>query len=93
MKEEISIVGERGQIVIPQELRTKLGLKPKTKMLVIRRGDSVIMRKINLEQERQKLEAVFKRIDERVKRYGGITEREINKLIHDYRNEVALKGR
>ncbi|MEW6222666.1 MAG: AbrB/MazE/SpoVT family DNA-binding domain-containing protein [Candidatus Hadarchaeota archaeon] len=87
LKEEISVVGERGQIVIPRKLRTKLGLKPKTKMLVAGRGDAVIMRKIDLEQERRKLEAVFKRVDERVKRYGGITEKEIFKLVHDYRNK------
>lgn len=93
MKEEISIVGERGQVVIPKELRVKLGLEPRTRVLVVRKGDSVIMRKLNLEQERRRLEAIFRRVDERVKRHGGLTEREIDQLIHDYRAEAAREGR
>lgn len=92
MEEEISIVGERGQVVIPKELRTKLGLKPRTKVLVIRRGDSVVMRKLNLQQERRELEKIFRRVDERVKRYGRLTEREIDQLIHSYRAEIAREG-
>ncbi len=92
MEEEISVVGERGQIVIPKELRAKLGLKPKTKMLLIRKGDSVIMRKLGLEKERRELEAIFKRVDARSKRYGGVSEREIARLIHEYRR-AASKGR
>ena len=93
MEEEIGVVGERGQIVIPKKLRVKLGLEPRTKVLIVRSGDSIIMRKLNLEQERQRLEAIFRRVDERVKQYGGLTEQEIDQLIHDYRAEAAREGR
>jgi len=93
MEEEISVVGERGQVVIPKELRVKLGLEPRTKMLVAKRGDSVVMRKLNLEQERRKLKAIFRRVDKRVEQRGGLTGREIDQLIHDYRTEAARKGK
>ncbi len=50
--EEVTVVCERGQVVIPKKIRIELGLKPKTKMLVVRRGDVVVMKKLNLEEER-----------------------------------------
>jgi hypothetical protein len=34
-------------------------------MLVIRRGDAVIMKKLNLEQERRELETLFERVGQR----------------------------
>ena len=40
MEQEVTVVGERGQVVIPKEVRMKLGLKPKTKLLVVRRQAS-----------------------------------------------------
>ena len=85
MEEEITVVGKRGQVVIPKEVRVKLGLKPKTKLLVTRRGDAVVMKKLNLEEERRKLEEVFKSIDKKIEKYGELTEEEINRIIHEYR--------
>ena len=85
MEEEITVVGERGQVVIPKELRVKLGLKPKTKLLVTRKGDAVVMKKLDLEEERRKLEEIFKSIDKKIEKYGELTEEEINRIIHEYR--------
>jgi len=93
MEQEITVIGERGQVVIPKGVRTKLGLKPKTKLLVVRRGDAVIMRKLDLEQERRELEALLKRVDRRIEKYGEMTEEEIDQIIHDYRAKTAYKGK
>jgi AbrB family transcriptional regulator (stage V sporulation protein T) len=92
MEEEITVVGERGQVVIPKEVRVKLGLKPKTKLLVTRRGNAVVMKKLNLEEERRKLEEIFKSIDKKIEKYGELTEEEINQIIHEYRAK-RYKGR
>ena len=92
MEEEITVVGERGQVVIPKELRVKLGLKPKTKLLVTRKGDVVVMKKLDLEEERRKLEEIFKSIDKKIEKYGELTEEEINRIIHEYRAK-RYKGR
>jgi len=92
MEEEIAVVGERGQVVIPKELRVKLGLKPKTKLLVTRKGDVVVMKKLDLEEERRKLEEIFKSIDKKIEKYGELTEEEINRIIHEYRAK-RYKGR
>jgi AbrB family looped-hinge helix DNA binding protein len=87
------VVGERGQVVIPKELRSRLGLKPRTKLLVVRRGDAVIMKKLDFERERMELERLFKRVDRRIRKYGEMTQEEIDQVIHDYRAKTAHKGK
>jgi len=93
MEQDIAVMGERGQVVIPKEVRMKLGLKPKTKLLVIRKGNVVVMKKLDIENERRELESVFKRVDERIRKYGEMTEEEIDQIIHDYRAKAAYKGK
>jgi len=93
MEQKITVMGERGQVVIPKEVRIKLGLKPKTKLLVIRKGDVVVMKKIDLERERRELESIFMRVDKRIEKYGEMTEEEIDQTIHDYRAKAAYKGK
>ena len=93
MQQEVTVIGERGQVVIPKEVRTRLGLKPRTRLRVVRRGDAVIMKKLDLEQERRELEALFKRVDKRIEKYGEMTEAQIDQIIHDYRAKSAHKGK
>jgi AbrB family looped-hinge helix DNA binding protein len=93
LAQEVTVIGERGQVVIPKELRSRLGLKPRTKLLVIGRGDAVIMKKLDLEQERRELETLFKRVDKRIRKYGEMTEEEIDQIIHDYRAKTTHKGK
>ena len=91
MEQEVTVMGERGQVVIPKEVRVKLGLKPKTKLLVIRRGDVVVMKKLDLEHERRELESIFKRVEKRIEKYGEMTEEEIDQIIHDYRAKSSVQ--
>ena len=93
MEQEVTVIGERGQVVIPKEVRVRLGLKPRTKLLVVRRGDAVIMKKLDLEQERRELEVLFRRVDKRLEKFGEMTEKEIDRIIHDYRAKTACKGK
>jgi len=93
MEQEITVIGERGQVVIPKEIRMKLGLKPQTRLLVSRMDGMVVMKKIDLEEERRELEAIFRRIDKRIGKYGEMTEEGIDRIIHEYRAKTAYKGR
>jgi len=93
MEQGVAVIGERGQVVIPKEVRVRLGLKPRTRLLVVREGDAVIMKKLDLEQERRELEALFKRVDKKIEKYGEMTEGEIDQMIHDYRARTAYKGK
>ena len=45
---EIAVVGTKGQIVIPQEMRKQLAIGPKTKLAIYRRDDKLIVTKISL---------------------------------------------
>lgn len=38
-----TVVGERGQVVIPKDIRDRLDLQPGTKLIVMQHGDSPVM--------------------------------------------------
>lgn len=46
MKFEVAKLGERGQVVIPQEFRKNMGLRIGEKFIVIERGDMLILKRI-----------------------------------------------
>ncbi|MDG6964892.1 MAG: AbrB/MazE/SpoVT family DNA-binding domain-containing protein [Nitrososphaerota archaeon] len=60
---EVTTVSEKGQVVIPQSLRKELGIRPKTKFLVYGRGDTVIMKKLELPDLRQEWDEIFRTMD------------------------------
>jgi AbrB family looped-hinge helix DNA binding protein len=84
-KAELTILSEKGQVVIPAKIRSKMGLKPKTKFLVYECNDSVILKKIEEPDLSKELEAMYKRVDERIAKYGELSYDEINDIIHKHR--------
>ena len=86
-KADVTVVSEKGQVVIPQTIRKKLGIGPKTKLLVYGYQDAVIMKKLEVPDITKELEAMYKRIDKRIAKYGELTNEEINEVIQDYRKK------
>ena len=86
-KAELTILSEKGQVVIPAKIRSKMGLKPKTKFLVYECDDSVILKKFKEPDLSKELEAMYKRIDERIAQYGELSNDEINDIIHEHRRK------
>ena len=84
-KPDVTIVSGKGQVVIPQTIRKKLGLEPKTKLLVYDCQDAVILKKLEVPDIAKELEAMYKRIDKRIAKYGEFTNEEINEIIHEHR--------
>ena len=84
------MVSEKGQVVIPQTIRKKLGIGPKTKLLVYGYQDAVIMKKLEVPNITKKLEAMYRRIDKRIAKHGELTNKEINEVISDYRRKKRL---
>lgn len=76
---QITTISEKGQIVIPQSIRKELKIKPKTKFLVFGKGDTVIMKKLELPDVKKEWDKIFKIMD---KKNLKLSEREIQ-------NEVA----
>jgi len=81
---EVTTMSEKGQVVIPQSIRKELGIKPKTKFLVYSRGDTVIMKKLELLDLKKECEDIFKLMD---KKELKISDKEIEKEIAEARKE------
>ena len=89
-KAEITVVSEKGQVVIPQTIRKKLGIGPKTKLIIYGYQDAVIMKKLEVPDVTKELEAMYKRINEKIEKYGELTNEEVNEVIDDYRKKKHL---
>jgi AbrB family looped-hinge helix DNA binding protein len=75
---EITTISEKGQVVIPQSIRKELGIKPKNKFLVYGRGDTIIMKKLDLPSLKKEWEDIFKMMDKKALK---ISDEEIQKEI------------
>ena len=84
-KAELTILSEKGQVVIPAKIRLSMGLKPKTKFLVYECDDSVILKKLEEPDLSKELEAVYRRVDEQIAKYGELSNDEINQVILEHR--------
>ena len=91
-KADVTVVSEKGQVVIPQTIRKKLGIGPKTKLLVYGYQDAVIMKKLEVPDMTKELEAMYKRIDKRTAKHGEPTQDEVEAEIKQYRREKAKKA-
>ncbi len=78
----VAVVGTKGQIVIPQRFRKQLKITPKTKVVLYRKDDKLILAKLNV-PPLEKLEEIFREIDQQNKR--SVTEEEILEEIQAYR--------
>ena len=88
---EVATVSAKGQVVIPQALREKLKLKPKTKLLVYGEDDLIIMKKLSLPDLKGEWERIRQIIKERNRKYGALTEEDIRREVEDHRREKAKR--
>ena len=68
---QVTTISEKGQIVIPQSIRKELGIKPRTKFLVFGKGDTVIMKKLELPDMRKEWNEIFKVMDKKNLKLSG----------------------
>jgi AbrB family looped-hinge helix DNA binding protein len=87
---EIAIVGTKGQIVIPQQLRKELAITPNTKLCIYRRDDKLVVVKLKV-SPLVDLKELFREIDERNKGKKKLTEEEILDEIQAHRGEKRTK--
>jgi AbrB family looped-hinge helix DNA binding protein len=84
---DITIVSDKGQIVIPAHVRNKLDLKPKSKLLVYSIDDTIILKKLQVPDMKKEMQALWKKVDRRIARYGEMSEQEIQNEMERYRRE------
>ena len=73
---DIAVVGTKGQIVIPQRFRKELQITPKTKLLVYRKDDKLVITKLKVPLL-EELKELFKEIDNQNKERKTPSEHEI----------------
>ena len=91
---EVAIVGTKGQIVIPRQMRAELKIIPKTKLAVYRSGDKLVLTKLEIPSVGEELKALFREIDRHYKGKRRPTEKEILEDIQGLpKGEAISKGR
>jgi AbrB family looped-hinge helix DNA binding protein len=88
---EVAIVGTKGQIVIPQRLRRELKITPKTKLVVYRKGDKIVVTRLKVPPLGEELKDLFREIDEQNQGKTKPTEKEILEEIQACRREKRAK--
>jgi AbrB family looped-hinge helix DNA binding protein len=86
---EITTMSEKGQVVIPQAIRKKLKIKPKTKLLVSAKNDVIIMRTFELPDIESEWAKVFRSAD---KKNLKLSEKEVYDEMQTYRAEKKRKA-
>jgi len=81
---DLTRLSEKGQVVIPNEIRKKMRLKEGMRFVVMGLNDTIVLRKLELTRERLRLKQLLQRSRTRAAK-AGFTEREIDKLIHETR--------
>ena len=92
-KTDVVTVSSKGQIVIRQNSRHKLGISEKSKLQVYTYRDMLIMKKLDAKNVEKRLEKMYRRIDARKAKYGGLTEEEIREEIEKFRPNKSREKR
>ncbi len=77
-------LSEKGQIVIPTELRKSMNLKEGERFIVMGLGDTIVLRKLELSQERLRLKRLIKESRSKARK-SGFTGKEVERLIRETR--------
>ncbi len=86
-KADMTVVSAKGQVVIPQSVREKLGIKPKTRLVVYGYEGAVILKKMEIPDVVKDLQELYRRIDTKIAKYGELSEEDIDAIIHKYRGK------
>jgi len=87
---DVAVVGTKGQIVIPQRFRKQLKIAPKTKVVLYRKDDKLVLAKLNV-PPLEEIKDLFREIDRQNKGKKPLTEQEILEEIQAYRRTKPAK--
>ena len=81
---DLTKLSQKGQIVIPNTVRKSLRLKEGMKFLVVGIGDTIVLRRLELNEEKVRLKDLLAESRERADKIG-FSEREIERFIRETR--------
>jgi AbrB family looped-hinge helix DNA binding protein len=82
-----TVVSDKGQVVIPQAIREKHGLKPKTILQVTEYKDTVILKKLEVPDFKKQLHELYTDVDKKIAEFGEISQEEILQAIAQTRKK------
>ena len=85
---EITTMSEKGQVVIPQEIRRHFGIKPKTRFIVFAVDNNIVMRKLDMPDMKKEWKEIFQSMD---KKHVKLDEKELAKEIKAHRKDKRKK--
>ena len=88
MSLDFTRLSEKGQIVVPSEVRKKMKLTEGTRFVILGFKDTIVLRKLELSEERLRLKRLLARSREKAEKLG-FSEREIQKLLDSSRKATA----
>lgn len=87
---EVTRLSAGGQVVIPQHVRTLLGLEPGDKFIVVGEGDTVLLKRL-VPPGSESLEKLCQRA-RRFARSRGLTRRDLARTIRKVRSRLRPRG-
>ncbi len=81
---DLTRLSQKGQVVIPNTVRKKLGLKEGTKFLVVGIGDTIVLRRLELSEEKMRLKQFLEGSRKEADKVG-FTAKEIEEFIRQTR--------
>ncbi len=87
---DVTVVSSKGQVVIPQSIRKKMGIGPKTKLLIYGYGDAVIMKKFDVPDVLKDLERIYRNVDEKAKKLGILSDQDVSDIVQESRRKRRL---
>jgi AbrB family looped-hinge helix DNA binding protein len=84
---DLTKLSQKGQVVIPNTVRKQLGLKEGMRFLVVGLGDTIVLRRLELSQEKIRLKGLLQESRRKAEKVG-FTEKEIERLIRETRKVV-----
>lgn len=84
---EITTLGEKGQVVIPQKLRRQLGMKPRTRFMVFGQGDVIVLKRLDLPDVEREWDAIFSA----TAKVGPVSAADVTREIRGVRRRTRTK--
>jgi AbrB family looped-hinge helix DNA binding protein len=79
---QVTTISQKGQVVIPQSIRKQMRIKAKNKFLIYGKGDTIIMKKLEIPDLKKEWDSIFKMMDEKELK---ISDEEIDEEISQVR--------
>ncbi|MEX0861419.1 hypothetical protein [Nitrosopumilus sp.] len=81
-------MSEKGQIVIPQLFRKEMNLKAKTRFVVMRKGDIIVMKTLRVPDVQKEWDRIFNKMDSKKIK---VSDEEIIAKVKKYRKAKRKK--